>query len=217
MRRSTWIVLGIFVVLALGVFLWQRYGKTDQEAAEPTPTIAPVNMVFDLGTKLVQSFSITDATGESITMQHELSSNMWVVMDQPADMADPTQIEAVASSFSYMTVDTELTTQPPLDAMGLDQPSYTITLDLDNGERNVLFVGDLTPTGTGYYAQVDGKPVVVIAKSDITTLINMLTTPPLKPTYTPTETASLTTDPSMSTTSTLVPTSALEVTVTPSP
>lgn len=222
LKRSTWIVLGIFAVLILGVFLWQRYGKTE-ELIEPTPTTQLSELVFDLGDQKIVGFRIDGADGSSILLGQDPTSKAWMVGGQPAELADVTQIDTVASSLAFMMVNRQLPTQPPLDSMGLDLPPYTITLDLDSGKQVVLSIGKLIPTGTGYYARVDENPVMVIAKTDIDSIVSLLTTPPLTTTYTPTATATATMTatstpkPSMTFTPTPEATSESEVTTTQTP
>jgi hypothetical protein len=219
LQRSTWIVLGIFALLVLGVFLWQRFGKVD-EPVEPTPTVTVVNeMVYDLGEQSIAGFNIVGVDGLSISFERDPVSITWIVKDQPAELADSTQIETAVGKLSFLLIDTKLTTQPPLDSMGLDQPTYMITLILSNGEQIVLNVGDLTPTGTGYYVRVDNNPAVVVAKTDLDSVINLLKTPPLAATYTPTVTMTTTSTPTSTKTVTSTPqaTSEPEVATTPTP
>jgi len=221
LRRSTWIVLGIFALLVLGVFLWQHYGKTE-EPVEPTPTVMVVNeMVFDLGEQSIAGFRIVGADGSSISFERDPVSINWIVSDQPAELADATQIETAVGNLSFLLIDTKMTTQPPLDSMGLDQPAYMITLVLSNGEQIVLNVGDLTPTGTGYYVQVDNDPAVVVSQTEMDAVINLLKTPPLAATYTPTVTVTATNTPAPTATRTATRTpgvtSETELTSTPTP
>lgn len=213
-RRSTWIVLGVFVALVLSVFLWQRYGKPE-EAVEPTPTLKVFSLVFNLGSQTITSFSIEGADGTLITFGRDPASDAWIVVDQPAELADSTQIETVASSLAFMTVNSILSTQPPLDSMGLDKPAYTITLYLDNGGQNVLYVGNLTPTGSGYYARVDDDPAVVVGKIDMDAILNLHKAPPLAATYTPTVTSTATM--TATNTSTAIPTLTSTPEETPEP
>jgi hypothetical protein len=218
LRRSTWIVLVIFAVLVIAIIAWQRFGLKE-EPVEPTATVEATEMVFDFSNQSITRYSISSADGSLITFEREPETGAWVVVDQPPELADSTQIETGANTLTFLTVSTKLATQPALEAMGLDKPAYVITLTLSNGEEAVLNVGDLTPTGTGYYVQADNDPAVVVSKVEIDTLINMLTTPPLGATYTPTVTMTETTTPTPTNTltSTPLPTDIPEATVTPTP
>ena len=103
--------------------------------------------------------------------------------------------------------------------MGLDQPTYTITLLLSNGKQIGLYVGDQTPTGTGYYARADNAQAVVVAKTELDKVINLLKTPPLAATYTPTMTMTTTSTPTATKTATKTPETTSEPgeTITPTP
>lgn len=188
LRRSTWIVLGIFVLLIVGLFLWQRYGGT-QEPLEPTATIPVTEMVFDFNNRTITRFSISGEEGDAISFELNPDNNTWIVVDQPIELADSAQIEAVTGDLTFLTVNTPLPAQPPLDAMGLKNPSYIITIKLSDGEEVVLNIGNQTATGTGYYVMVNKNPAVVVAKAALDSVINLLNNPPLVATSTPTVTS----------------------------
>jgi hypothetical protein len=215
LRRSTLIVLGIFALLILGIFAWQRYGQTE-EPVEATATVEITAMVFDLGIQTISSYSISGEDGTAIVFERDQGNNAWFVKDQPAELADVAQIEAGASTLNFLTVSAQLTTRPPLEAMGLDQPTYLVTLFLNDGKEVLLNVGDETPTGTGYYVQVDNNPAVVVSKAELDTVINLLKTPPLASTYTPTITTTMiaTSTPRPTLTVTITPEATVEPEVT---
>lgn len=138
--------------------------------------------------------------------------NTWLVSEQAKELADSQRIESIVSSLTFMVIDSELTTQPPLDAMGLDQPTYQITLNLDNGDQIEIHVGNITPTGSGYYVRVDENPAVVIDKIEMDAVINLLSSPPLASTYTPTPTSTATITATITPTATNTFTRTIEVT-----
>lgn len=222
LRRSTLTTLFIFVLLAIGVLIWHQYGRKD-ESVEPTPTTKVARLVFDLGLRRITSFTIQDSEDKLITFEKDSDTGAWTITDMAEEFADSAQIDTIASNFANLVVDTELTTQPALDAMGLEKPSHFITLGLDNGEKVTLFIGDLIPTGSGYYARVDDELPFVVLKSDIDNILYLLNTPPLVATNTATATVTplvtVTWTPMQNVTSTIVPViiSESEKTNTPTP
>jgi hypothetical protein len=79
-----------------------------------------------------------------------------------------------------------LDTVPDVDPeiIGLEDPEYVLTIDFaDGGERSVD-VGVMTPTESGYYVR-DADKIVIVSRSAIDALLELLTSPPLLTTLTP--------------------------------
>jgi hypothetical protein len=190
-RRSTWIVLGIFILLLLGIFIWPKISK-NTEPVEPTSTVIVQWPVFDLEGRDVIGIAISDHTGESISFERENPTADWVVLGQPTELVDSGIFENTVRNLAYLMIDTQFQIEPPLTAMGLDSPSYSILLTLDNAEKVSLFIGNLVPTGGGYYVKVDNNPAVVVSQTDIDFITSSLKNPPLLPTSTPDITLTLT-------------------------
>ena len=88
-----------------------------------------------------------------------------------------------------------------LPDVGLDKPTYTMTITFDSAKTHKVLIGEVNVIQTGYYVQVDGGPVQLVDKSGIDALVGMLTAPPYLSTLTPTVTLT----PIPSDTSTAVP------------
>jgi hypothetical protein len=183
-RRSTWIVLGIFILLLLGIILWPKISK-NTEPVEPTPTVIIQLPVFDLEGRDVIGIAISDQTGEGILFERENPTAAWVVSGQPTELVDSEIFINTVRNLAYLLIDTQFQTEPQLTAMGLDSPSYTIQLTLDNAEKVILYIGNLVPTGGGYYVKVDNNPAVVVSQTDLDFITSSLKNPPLLPTNTP--------------------------------
>jgi hypothetical protein len=72
-----------------------------------------------------------------------------------------------------------------LDTIGLNPAAYQIMITLDDEQQQTAFIGNLTPTGTGYYGFLEGQPEVVVEKVSIDNLLSLLTDPPILNTPTP--------------------------------
>jgi hypothetical protein len=188
-RRSTWIVLGVAVALVLSYWLWQRYqANQEPEAQEATPTTAPVVSLFDLSNLFVTGMTFSGADGKMVVVLRDTATGQWTMPDVPAESVDTFRIGTLAGQLFAMRVERTLeTTQSPA-ALGLDTPTYTIQLTLEDGRQQVLLVGDATPIGTGYYVQLDGNAPVIVAKVDLDPVLGIVDNPPLLPTPSPTVT-----------------------------
>jgi hypothetical protein len=185
-RRSTWILLVVFIVLVAGTYYWQR-NKSEKEAqqAQITPTVQVMQSLFDLTDKIVDQIAFVGPEGSTLILQLDTATQAWSVMDVPAEEADQTLIQTGAEQLFALNVATTFSAPPPLEQLGLDLPAYRIMLHTEDGSNIVLRVGDMTPTGSGYYVQVDSQPPVVVTKSGLDTVLNLLKNPPLLPTPTP--------------------------------
>jgi hypothetical protein len=149
MKRSTWIVLLVFLAL-IGLTLFLNKKEPPANSVDTTPT-APVEHLFDEAKGLPTGIDIKPKTGQEVAIERILSRPQ------------------VA----------------PADA-GLSQPSYVMTVKVTGGTEEVVRIGDLTPTSSGYYASLnDGSDVLVVDKTGLDALLNLVTSPPYASTPTP--------------------------------
>ncbi|MBN2147675.1 MAG: DUF4340 domain-containing protein [Anaerolineales bacterium] len=193
-RRSTWIIVSIFVVLLVGALLLARVQKEEVEE-EPTPTLQVIESLFDIDNLVVVQIDFASADGEAVTFQRDTVVGEWSLAGAEPGTTDVFAAGGIAGELFALQIQTRLDNIPSLGAMGLVSPAYTISMTKDNGEKIVLYVGDLTPTGTGYYIQVDKDDPVVVSKVNLDSILGVFETPPLLPT--PTLEATLTPEVSL--------------------
>ncbi len=184
-KRTTWILLIILAILVGFALIFQRYqAKKSETIATSTPTAAPV-MLYNLSGEEVDQIKIASANGEQIEFDRHPSTKNWMIANYPADQADSFQIESVSAQLFSLQAAEILTQTLPLDAIGLATPAYTITMTSTAGSQLVTYIGSVTPIGSGYYARVGTRNVVIVDKVVLDDVIKLLTTPPLVPTETP--------------------------------
>lgn len=189
LRRSTLVVLFLFVVL-LGIAVYLQRNplpKTDESLSTPTP--AP--SLFSVGAEAIVSFGVESGDQKSV-MLRRVEGNGWELTSPIQDVADAGKVDSGLSQFSSVKILRQLDPVPALSAMGLDAPMYKISLMLDDNRTLIVEVGSETPTGSGYYLRLDGGAPVVVSKYSVDTIIGFLENPPVLPTPTPTEAASST-------------------------
>jgi hypothetical protein len=181
MKRSTWIVLVIFLAMVgLWWYLNQRETPTDEAEATPTET---VEYLFDATDGLPTSIAIEARTGEQVTIQRN-EAGVWVLIQPIETEANQGSAEAAASQLSTLRV----LSRPevaPADA-GLSEPSYVMTVKLSGGAEEVVRIGDITPTSSGYYTNISGSDeVLILGKTGLDALLTLLQSPPYMETPTP--------------------------------
>lgn len=184
-RRSTWILLGVFALLVGFAWLFQRYqtNKTNN-AATATPTVTPVKL-YALTNSQVNEINIVASAGDKIDFYRDPASSNWAIKDIPVDQADSSQIESINEQLLALQVQETLTQSLSLDSIGLVTPAYTITMTTTDGTQLVTFIGSPNAVGDGYYARADSGQVVLVDKVVLDEVLNLLKNPPLLPTATP--------------------------------
>lgn len=182
-RSGTWIALLVFVLVAGAALLISRQAQQAAEA-EQIPTAEP-SLLFE-GNRVANSIEVTPAGGETVRVERG-GDNLWMLTLPFEIEADPGLVEAAASQINALSVISDVDADPEI--LGIEEPSYVITITFSDGSTGMLEVGDMTPTNSGYYVRVDGKRVVIIAPSGIDALANLADFPPYLNTPTPTATA----------------------------
>jgi len=184
-RRSTWILLIIFIALAGAVYFFQRYQtqKTDN-AATATPSATPVK-VYNLSGAQVEDIKISDSSGNALDLYKDQASSKWAVANVPVEKADSFQIESISAQLFDLQAQETFTQTPPLDSVGLITPTYTITMTTTGGSQTITSVGSQTPTGSGYYIRVNAGQVIIVDKIILDDILHLLSNPPLLATPTP--------------------------------
>lgn len=179
--RTTWILLGILLILLVGLFALQRSGSLGK--AEVTPTQEP-DFLFDLQGKSIIGLRILDRAGKSVEMQ-KVAGSIWTLVKPEGEPADTGRIESAIEQAGSLRILATLESALELDTIGLNPSAYQIVITLDDKQPQTAFIGNLTATGTGYYGFREGNPEVVVERANIDSLLSLLTDPPITKTPTP--------------------------------
>lgn len=174
-KRNTWILLGFFAALLIVVWAIPRWQAKNPA---PTPTSIPsLSSLFGTSNGTIKEMKIAGSDGEGINIV-STGNGQWSATAQP----DPKnlavdQLQQAITTMQGLSITTILATPPPMDAIGLTNPSYTLTIMMDKGPQHVVKVGSVTPTGSGYYIQMDSNSPTVVDKSSLDGVLNLLSAP----------------------------------------
>ena len=181
MKRSTWIVLVIFLAL-VGLLLYLNQREAPVEEADTTPT-ETVEYLFSATDGLPSSIAIEARTGEQVAIERN-EAGEWVLIQPIETEANQGSAEAAASQLSALRIISRPEVAP--DEAGLVEPSYVMTVKLTGGMVEVVRIGDLTPTSSGYYTNVNGSDeVLIVGKTGLDALLTLVTSPPFLDSPTP--------------------------------
>ena len=194
-RRNTWIMLVIFVLAGAFVILFQHFqGQKTSDVATPTPSVTPERL-YAITLAGVDQIKIADTTGASLTTYRDPETIQWVIAGLPYDTVDSATIQTNVTRLLDLTVQQTLGEDLPTESVGLDTPAYTITMTTMESAQVITYVGNVVPSGNGYYLRVGSGPVVIVDINVIQAVVGMLKNPPMLPTPTPEVTPSQTGTP----------------------
>ena len=174
-RRSTWIIFGIFILLIAIVLIWQRIQQNQQ--AQITPTAA-TSFLFDLGGKSITGIAISGPGGQTVSAKKDSDGN-WILEEPAGQPADIGRIDAAVGTASGLQVLSTLNKAGDLETLGLNPASYQIELTLNNGTQLHAFVGGLTPTQSGYNVFIEGQPLKIVERYSLEDVLTIFNDPPI--------------------------------------
>jgi hypothetical protein len=182
-KRSTWILLAVFG-LAIGAYFYLKaHPFKSSTPATPSPTTSETQFLINTTDEVLSTLNIVDAQGNSVQLERDASGN-WTITQPKSSTADQSQAEAAETQLYALKVTTTLETSPSAEVLGLNPAAYTITLVFSSGRQQVLEVGGLTPTNSGYYVRLENK-VYVISQTSLDALLQLMQNPPYSATPTP--------------------------------
>jgi hypothetical protein len=169
-RRSTWILLAIFII---GVGLVFYLDKHPISNANVTPTATVQSALFNNVTadNLIK-IEIQSNTGTVLQLTRN-PDKTWVFNNIQGKSPDQGKVQELLYTITGLTVTEGLNGSLPLDSIGLTTPANTITLVNDSGTQNILRIGAVTSINSGYYVQLNKNNPVIIDKGTIDNLTSL--------------------------------------------
>ena len=203
-------LITVLLAILLGLYAFYLNREKKNADAEATPTGEEAAFVFDVPSSDIKSIEIKPADGDAQRVKVARNAeNVWVLELPIKAEANQGLAEAAATQVVALNIVGEVDIDP--SDLGLDNPTYVITIEFADGKTHTLEVGDSTPTNSGYYVRVDKDKMMITSLSGIDSLLNLVNFPPYLNTPTPT---------ALPPTETPIPPTAaptLETTVTPTP
>jgi hypothetical protein len=170
-RRSTWVLLIIFILIfTLTVFV-EKNPTLTAGLRTPTATAYP-KLLGELLAENIQSIEITPATGKPFSVKRN-NDQSWSIPNE-SQPVDNGKVEQLLTSLADLKIYTILDSSMSKDAIGLTKSPLTIAYDKSDGSTKTIKIGQVTPTQSGYYVQVDNDSPIVIDKSALDPIIDLL-------------------------------------------
>ncbi len=174
-RRTTWIVLVIFLGLLAFSLYWENRNKKNQVEVTPSPV---VESLLDINSDEISTLRIEDEGGRAVELKRVERSG-WILVVPKSEATDSNAVDGMVDQFVSLHVISTIDPAPPDDATGLKDPEYKIRLLVKDGRQMIVNVGVQTATGSGYYVKVDDGFVKVVDKIGLEAVTNLVYQPPV--------------------------------------
>jgi len=150
-KKPTLIVLGLALVLGVAVYYfdWKRGNETKTE---------PAKRAYSIQASDVDLFTLSHpARPSDPTIHFAKRGGIWQIVSPVETGADQSVVDGIVDQVAGAEVSqTEPGAPDRLKAYGLDPPQASLELQLANGSKHTLLVGNKTFAGDAIYAVVDG-------------------------------------------------------------
>lgn len=181
-KRPAIILLVILALVIGGYFLIKNRSN---EANEAQPTATPASMLIQENEHgNLTLLEIKDNTTSTTLQLKRFSDGNWTIVAPYEGAADQGKVTAAETQLFALKIMSSLETAADFSVLGLSTPGYIISLTFVDGAEETIQVGAVTPTGSGYYVQRNGK-VYVISTYSIDAILGLLDNPPYLAPQTP--------------------------------
>ncbi|MDD5369747.1 MAG: DUF4340 domain-containing protein [Anaerolineaceae bacterium] len=177
-RKNTWIMLGLLLILAVTAFILPRVKGS---ASRATVTITPSERLLSGEKANFIKIRLSGVFSKPVTLQKN-NQGVWTVIDPQGLKYDSNQLNSAVDGLTSSAVLNQLPTQPSKEDMGLLDPTFIIEGTQNNGTLTVINVGKLSPTGSGYYVQQDSNQAILVSSSPIKNFVELFATGTPSPT-----------------------------------
>lgn len=181
-KKSTLVML-FFMLLSVAAFLILKNNESLDFLAmdeEPTPTSLPTFISLD--PEAIKKFTINEK-GQNEVIITKGENDEWYISAEEGIITDG-NINQIISVLNAIEAFVTLKNDFEEKIYGLDDPAYIFSIEMIDGSKYQIIIGDENPTKTGYYAKVDTNLIMVIPHGGINTIVEILrsaqtpTTPP---------------------------------------
>jgi hypothetical protein len=190
-RRTTWIVLVIFLGLLAFSLYWHNRNKDSQGEVTPSPV---VQSLLDIKSDEIATLRIEDDRGGAVEIKH-VEGNGWILVVPKSEATNSNAVDGMVNQFVSLHVLSTIDPAPPDNATGLKNPHYQIHLRIKDGRQMIVNVGVQTATGSGYYVKVDDGFVKVVDKIGLEAVTDLIYQPPVLLSFTGMPTLMITPQP----------------------
>ncbi len=160
------VLLAILVLIACSYVGLKNY-NTKAEEAESEPAYTALSLGED---EKVTNLKVTNENGEFDLKKQD--DETWILTSDESVDVDEDKISTKIESIKTITSDQIVENAENLADYGLEEPSVTIEITLENGDSHTIKIGDYNNVASAYYLMVDDISTIYTVPTTINTNFN---------------------------------------------
>lgn len=172
-RTTVYLLIGVGIAIIAVIFFY--LSKSGQQSSSTTPTPSETALLSPLTAQDIRSidFQFMSSSGEPyiISLSRD-SDGHWILTELPDSELDQGAVELALAEILNLIPRRTISTLTPLEDLGLQAPSISFTLGLEDNIMTVLYIGDISPTGVTYYLQQDENAPVTVSYEAVYSVLN---------------------------------------------
>jgi Domain of unknown function (DUF4340) len=162
LKSSTVVLLAIALLSAGGIYLWDRSHSEQSQTADAKKDAKPL---FTLKEADITQLTIQ---AKRQTLKLEKTGKVWQLKEPKTGPADEGTVAFLLNLLATGTSERTLQVEPAqLKEFGLDQPTATVSFQLQNQKTHQLVLGKQTFNQSSVYAQIDPGSATAAKKIDV--------------------------------------------------
>lgn len=139
------------VILLIGAYFALTKIDTKKPVETPNPTAETIS-IFKTDKEKIVSMTLKTPKSEFTFAKKDKN---WVVAGWENIKLTQSKVDSLAYDFAMLNADTLISENGNLSDYGLDKPLATPNITLSDGTEKKFILGNLTPTGNGYYFKMN--------------------------------------------------------------
>jgi hypothetical protein len=168
-RKSTWIIFAIFIAfLIIGILItWHTPESSNSASPTPVELALPADILAELS-----EICYKDSNGSLITIRQVDGS--WSFTSDHQTEINQSRIGELISNLKSLEIFSKFNSSSNTNELELFPTGQEIILTNSKGKSARISIGSPTPTGSGYYLQVDNDVPVIVRKGAMETILDLL-------------------------------------------
>ncbi|MEK6646147.1 MAG: DUF4340 domain-containing protein [Candidatus Firestonebacteria bacterium] len=153
--KATYIVIGIFILLAVYIYFFER-GEVPSKK---------IKIFSDIKKEDINKIELNNVEKNETIICEKIRDNEWQIISPKRYDIEQDEIDSLVNNFVNLDIDREFKDKElrNLKDYGLDAPSFKAIAYFKNGKSATLFFGQKTPSNSYYFVQPSDKNVVCTA------------------------------------------------------